>query len=59
MGQSCIRALADENQINRSKKLIESIGSDLSDLATIIGLIGNDTWLKILYLIRSENRLCV
>lgn len=57
--QTCIRALADENQIRRCKKKIENVGSDLSDLATIIGLIGNDTRIKILYLIQSENRLCV
>ena len=57
--QTCIRALADENQISRCKKKIENVGSDLSDLATIIGLIGNDTRIKILYLIQSENRLCV
>jgi ArsR family transcriptional regulator, lead/cadmium/zinc/bismuth-responsive transcriptional repressor len=59
MESTCIRALADENQISRCKKKIENVGSDLSDLATIIGLIGNDTRLKILYLILSENRLCV
>ncbi len=57
--QTCIRALADENQIRRCKKKIENVGSDLSDLATIIGLIGNDTRIKILYLIQSEHRLCV
>ena len=57
--QTCIRALADENQIRRCKKKIENVGSDLSDLASIIGLIGNDTRIKILYLIQSENRLCV
>ena len=57
--QNCIRILADEDQISRCKKKIENVGSDLSDLATIIGLIGNDTRIKILYLIQSENRLCV
>jgi len=59
MESTCIRALADENQISRCKNKIENVGSDLSDLAIIIGLIGNDTRLKILYLIQSENRLCV
>lgn len=59
MESTCIRALADENQINRCKKKIENVGSDLSDLAIIIGLIGNDTRIKILYLIQYENRLCV
>ena len=59
MESTCIRALADENQISRCKNKIENVGSDLSDLATIIGLIGNDTRIKILYLIQSENRLCV
>lgn len=59
MESTCTRALADENQISRCKNKIENVGSDLSDLATIIGLIGNDTRIKILYLIQSENRLCV
>ena len=59
MESTCIRALADETQIRRCKKKIENVGSDLSYLAIIIGLIGNDTRLKILYLIQSENRLCV
>ena len=59
MESTCIRAFADENQISRCKNKIENVGSDLSDLATIIGLIGNDTRIKILYLIQSENRLCV
>ena len=59
MESTCIRALADENQISRCKNKIENVGSDLSDLATIIGLIGNDTRIKILYLIQPENRLCV
>lgn len=57
--QNCIRILADEDQISRCEKKIENVGSELSDLATIIGLIGNDTRIKILYLIQSENRLCV
>lgn len=57
--QTCIRTLADENQIRRCKKKIENVGSDLSDLATIIGLIGNDTRIKILYLLKSELKLCV
>lgn len=58
-GQACIRALADEDQIRRCKNEIEEVATDLTNLASVIGLIGNDTRIKILYLIKAEQKLCV
>lgn len=57
--QSCIRALADEGQISRCKNEIKKVSADLTDVASVIGLIGNDTRIKILYLIKAEKKLCV
>ena len=59
MEQTCIRALADHRQINRCKRQISESESDLTMLASAVGLIGNDTRLKILYLLQSEKKLCV
>lgn len=59
MEQSCIRALADHKQINRCKKQIGEIETQLTKLSSIVGLIGNDTRLKILYLLQAEKKLCV
>lgn len=59
MEQTCIRALADHKQINRCKNQIAEIEPELSLLASVVGLIGNDTRLKILYLLQTEKKLCV
>lgn len=59
MKQTCIRALADHKQINRCKQQIAEIDRNLSLLASVVGLIGNDTRFKILYLLHVENKLCV
>lgn len=57
--QICIRALADEDQISRCKNDIDKVALDLTNLASVIGLIGNETRIKILYLIKAEQKLCV
>ena len=59
MEQSCIRALADHKQINRCKRQIGEIEIQLTRLSSIVGLIGNDTRLKILFLLQAEKKLCV
>ncbi|MCB9448658.1 MAG: winged helix-turn-helix transcriptional regulator [Flavobacteriales bacterium] len=59
MERTCIRALADHKQINRCKKKIIEIESELTMLASVVGLIGNNTRLKILYLLQVEKKLCV
>lgn len=59
MEQSCIRALADHKQIQRCKQRIDEIETELNELASVMGLIGNSTRLRILYLLKMEQRLCV
>ena len=59
MEQNCIRALADHKQINRCKQQIGEIETELNGLASVMGLIGNSTRLRILYLLKMEQRLCV
>ena len=59
MESTCIRALADTKQIERCKTLINEMSPELSLLAAIVNLTGNETRLKILYLLQLEKRLCV
>jgi len=55
----CIRALADINQINTCKDVLKSMKSEITDLAAVLNLAGNEVRLKILYLISKEEKLCV
>jgi DNA-binding transcriptional ArsR family regulator len=59
MESTCIRALADIKQIERCKTLLNEMSPELSLLAAIVNLTGNETRLKILYLLQLEKRLCV
>lgn len=59
MESTCIRALADNKQIERCKVMLNNITPELSLLAAIVNLTGNETRLKILYLLQLEKRLCV
>ncbi|MBL1232466.1 MAG: winged helix-turn-helix transcriptional regulator [Flavobacteriales bacterium] len=59
MESTCIRALADTKQIERCKTLLNKMSPELSLLAAIVNLTGNETRLKILYLLQLEKRLCV
>ena len=59
MESTCIRALADIKQIERCKTLLNEMSLELSLLAAIVNLTGNETRLKILYLLQLEKRLCV
>ncbi|MCO6498871.1 MAG: winged helix-turn-helix transcriptional regulator [Vicingus serpentipes] len=56
---TCIRALADTKQIEHCKTMLNKISPELSLLAAIVNLTGNETRLKILYLLQLEKRLCV
>lgn len=59
MESTCIRALADNKQIERCKAMLNKISPELSLLAAIVNLTGNETRLKMLYLLQLEKRLCV
>ncbi len=56
---SCIRALADLDQISSCRSRIESKQNTILQLSVLLGLAGNEVRLKILYLLYEENELCV
>lgn len=58
-GTTCIRVYADERQINNCKTEIEKVESSITMLSKALNLAGNEVRLKILYLLFSEERLCV
>lgn len=55
----CIRQCRDEQQISRCKELLQEIDTPATDLARILHLVGNVVRMKILLLLRQEERLCV
>ncbi len=58
MSISCIRVLADVNQIAACKKDIERIEPEIEKVAKILNLAGNEVRLKILFLIYNEGEMC-
>jgi len=56
--QTCIREVADLNQINRCIKSLEQVEGSVDRLVTVLKLAANDVRLKILYLLDREKRLC-
>jgi DNA-binding transcriptional ArsR family regulator len=56
---NCIRGCANITLINRGIQGIDTIHQQIESSAKILNLAGNTTRLKILYLIRSEERICV
>src|SRR5262245_22470413 len=55
---SCIRVLADVNQIRQCREKIQMVDRSVSVLADALNLAGNAVRLKILYLLREEGQLC-
>lgn len=55
----CIRVDRDELQINRCKEHIEGINGYIMEFAQVLQLAGNAVRMKILILLREEERLCV
>lgn len=56
--KTCIRVLADVNQIKQCREKIRVNAGTFSDLARVIELAGNTVRLKILYLLEEEGELC-
>ena len=56
--QSCIRDVADLNQINGCIDALHQVESSILKLSDILKLAGNDVRLKILFLLSSEEDLC-
>jgi len=58
-GSSCVRGEADVEKINKCINLLNDVSPSISALAKIMNLVGNETRLKILYLIYKEKNICV
>lgn len=56
--ETCIRVLADANQINACKKLLQNNQIIFAGLSNILALTGNEVRLKILFLFEEEGELC-
>lgn len=56
---TCIRVFADEQQIKNCKTEIKKVETSIEMLSKALNLAGNEVRLKILYLLFSEERLCV
>ena len=55
---TCIRVLADVNQIKECRQRVKSVDTSLLLLANAFSLVGNDARIKILYLLQEEGQLC-
>lgn len=58
MFSTCIRVLADINQIKECREKIKTVDQSLLLLANAFSLVGNDVRIRILYLLQQEGQLC-
>lgn len=58
MSNTCIRVLADVNQIKECRAKVKAVDNSLLLLANAFSLVGNDARIKILYLLQEEGQLC-
>jgi ArsR family transcriptional regulator, lead/cadmium/zinc/bismuth-responsive transcriptional repressor len=58
MQYTCIRVLADVNQIKKCRQKIKTVDESLLLLANAFSLVGNDVRIKILYLLQDAGQLC-
>jgi DNA-binding transcriptional ArsR family regulator len=56
--QTCIRVLADKNQINACKNKLNNNSNAFGLLSSLLALAGNEVRLKIMFLLEEENELC-
>lgn len=55
---TCIRVLADVNQINECREKVKRVDESVGMLANALALAGSNARLKILYLLQEEGQLC-
>lgn len=55
---TCIRVLADVNQIKECREKVKRVDESIDILANALALTGNGTRLKILFLLQEEGQLC-
>lgn len=56
--QTCIRVLADKNQINACKNKLDNNSDAFGQLSNLLALAGNEVRLKIMFLLEEEKELC-
>ncbi|MEX0679995.1 MAG: metalloregulator ArsR/SmtB family transcription factor [Balneolales bacterium] len=56
--QTCIREVADLNQINTCIRVLHEVEPSILKLTDILKLVGNEMRLKILFLLDKEKELC-
>lgn len=57
--ENCIRGCANVNLINRGILEVNELAEQIEKVAKILNLLGNETRLKILLLIKREQKVCV
>jgi len=57
--ENCIRGCANVNLINRGIKEVNELSEEIEKAAQVLNLVGNETRLKILLLIKNEQKVCV
>lgn len=55
---NCIRLFADYEQINNCKDILKAAKKSFASLSNILALAGNETRLKIVYLLEEEKEVC-
>ncbi len=55
---SCIRVLADVNQINQCREDVKRINGSVKRISKALSLAGNEVRLKILFLLYKEREMC-
>ena len=55
---TCIRLLADHEQIKNCKNKLRTAQKSFAGLSNILALAGNEARLKIIYLLEEEKELC-
>lgn len=55
---TCIRLLADHEQIKNCKVKLKTAQKSFNQLSNILALAGNEVRLKIIYLLEEEGELC-
>lgn len=57
--ENCIRSCANVTLINRGILEVNDLSEQIEKAAKILNLVGNETRLKILLLIKNEQKVCV
>ncbi len=57
--ENCIRGCANVNLINRGIQEVSNLSEQIEKTAKILNLVGNETRLKLLLLIKNEQKVCV